>query len=116
MSVYPLHYKIHLEPDLETFTFQGTAEIQIKAENKAREVSLNAGDLALWSCKVKRDSGDYVDCAFALDPEAQEVRIDLPDAMNEITVKIDYVGKSMTRWSAFTGVDTNTRVKKSTWQ
>ncbi|MEX2739756.1 MAG: M1 family peptidase, partial [Candidatus Wukongarchaeota archaeon] len=90
-DIYPVHYKILVEPDLESFTFKGTTEIEIKAENKINQIVLNANDLAFWSCKVKYEGG-YVDCSFSVDPKAQEVAISLPDMMGTIELKIDYVG------------------------
>ena len=90
-DIYPVHYKILVEPDLESFTFKGTTEIEIKAENKINQIVLNANDLAFWSYKVKYEGG-YVDCSFSVDPKAQEVAISLPDMMGTIELKIDYVG------------------------
>jgi len=91
-DIYPVRYKILVEPDLNSFTFRGTTEIEIKAENKINQIVLNANDLAFWSCKVK-SNGDYVDCSFSIDPKAEEVAINLPGMMDIIELKIDYVGR-----------------------
>ncbi|MFX0162288.1 MAG: M1 family metallopeptidase [Candidatus Hodarchaeota archaeon] len=90
--IYPIHYKILVEPDLDSFTFKGTTIIEIKAENRINQIVLNANDLAFWSCKVK-SNGDYVDCSFSIDPKAEEVTIKLPGMMDIIRLKIDYDGK-----------------------
>ena len=49
----PLNYKIHLEPNLETFIFAGRTEIEIDSEKSVDKVVLNANDLNFRSCKVK---------------------------------------------------------------
>jgi len=91
-DIYPVHYKILIEPDLDSFAFKGTTKIEIKAENKINQIVLNANDLAFWSCKV-RINDDYVDCSFSVDPKAEEFTIKLPGLMDIIELKIDYVGK-----------------------
>lgn len=89
----PLHYKIHLEPNLESFTFQGTTVIEIKAENSVDRIILNANDLSLQSCKVKKGN-KYSECMFSFDSESEEVTINLPEETGGvIELAIDYVGK-----------------------
>lgn len=90
--VNPKHYKIHLEPDLSSFRFDGITEILIEAEDDINEVVLNVNDLALWSCKAK-DKEDFVDCNFSINPNEQKVTVNLPDFMNNIELKIEYTGK-----------------------
>nr|MDO8081922.1 M1 family metallopeptidase [Candidatus Freyarchaeota archaeon] len=89
----PLHYKIHLEPNLESFTFQGTTVIEIKAENSVDRIILNASDLSLQSCKVKKGN-KYSECTFSFDSKSEEVTINLPEEMEGvIELTIDYFGK-----------------------
>ncbi len=89
----PMHYKIQLKSDLQSFTFQGTTIIEIKAENSVDQIVLNANDLDLQSCKVKKDN-NHIECKFSFIPKSEEVTINLPyktDGIIELT--IDYIGK-----------------------
>ncbi len=89
----PMHYKIKLKPNLQNFTFQGTTVIEIKAENPVDQIVLNANDLDLKSCKVKKD-GNHIECKFSFDPTGEKVTINFPDKMKGIIeLKIDYIGK-----------------------
>ena len=38
-SLIPVHYKLRLKPDLEKFTFQGWAQIQLKVKEETQQVS-----------------------------------------------------------------------------
>ncbi|WXG40557.1 MAG: M1 family metallopeptidase [Candidatus Freyarchaeum deiterrae] len=88
----PVHYKIHLEPDLDSFTFQGATDIEITAENSVDRIILNANDLDLQSCKVKKGE-EYLECIFSFDSKNEEVTINLPRKMEgSIELTIDYVG------------------------
>lgn len=89
----PLHYKIHLEPDLETFTFQGTTVIEIMAKNSVDQIILNAKDLSLQSCIFKK-AEKYGECIFSFDSENEEVIIKLPEKVEGvIELIVKYFGK-----------------------
>jgi tricorn protease interacting factor F2/3 len=89
----PLHYKIHLEPNIESFAFQGTTVIEIKAEKSVGQIILNASDLSLQSCKVKKGE-KYSECTFSFDSKSEEITINLPEEMGGIIeLTVDYVGK-----------------------
>jgi tricorn protease interacting factor F2/3 len=91
--VNPVHYKIHLEPDLESFTFQGITVIEIIAENPIDKITLNAKDLAFRSCKVKQNE-KYLECTLSTDSKKEEVTVSLPSKMeNSIELTIEYTGK-----------------------
>jgi tricorn protease interacting factor F2/3 len=88
----PVHYKIHLEPDLDSFTFQGTTVVEIMAEDSVDRIILNANDLIFQSCKVKKSEED-IECVFTFDSKNEEVTINLPEKMEGvIELTIDYVG------------------------
>lgn len=97
----PINYKIHLEPDLEDFTFYGRTEILCKAEKQVREVSLNVMDLEVLTCMLWADSG-FVDCVFQITPEKEELTISLPNKVKgNITLKIDYRGQINDKMAGF---------------
>jgi len=91
----PVHYTLHLEPDLEQFTFQGRTEIEILSKDPTEQIVLNAADLALTSCQVQKE-GQELTCAFSLNPEREEVTIALPEPMggdsNGIHLTVEYTG------------------------
>ena len=62
-SVKPLNYKIHLEPDLEHFTFQGKVESQVESEGA------DSGNLSstFWTLRSGgAASSTRVSCGIAL--------------------------------------------------
>ncbi|MGB5748149.1 MAG: M1 family metallopeptidase [Desulfobacterales bacterium] len=91
-DIFPLNYRIHLKPDLANFTFTGTAEILLDAQQSVEEVALNLLELAIWRCRVLQN-GVSVNCAFRVDPAKEELRISLPEPMaGNIKLKIVYQG------------------------
>jgi tricorn protease interacting factor F2/3 len=97
----PLNYRIRLVPDLTRFTFEGQVEIRLSLPEPASEVVLNAVELAVWSCGVKR-SDQLIPCAFRVEPKAEELRIQLPEAVSgEVLLSIDYSGRINDRMAGF---------------
>ena len=89
--IKPIHYSIHLEPDLHTFKVDGITEITISASEPVDKVIINAHELAIWKCQVKLNE-KLLDCSFSLQPKEQELVIDLPEMMSDISLKIEYMG------------------------
>jgi len=99
----PLNYRIHLEPDLTRFRFDGNCEILLEATETVSEVTLNILDIAIWSCRLLKGEGDgFVNCPFRVDPAKEEVRVTLPDATSgKIRLKIDYQGSINDKMAGF---------------
>ncbi|MBN1832693.1 MAG: M1 family metallopeptidase [Deltaproteobacteria bacterium] len=92
-DVNPIQYTIHLEPDLNTFRFKGSTSILLEAVDPIREIGLNALELAISSCEVKKNN-QYVECAFSVDSDKEEVHVSLPERMiGEIELRFDYFGE-----------------------
>jgi tricorn protease interacting factor F2/3 len=88
----PLHYRLHLEPDLKRFRFAGRVEIEMQSAAPVKEIPLNAVELALWDCRVGAGT-DSVRCAFVTDPEKERMTVLLPsESTGRITLKIEYEG------------------------
>jgi len=99
--VKPINYKIRLEPDLNRFRFEGTAEISVETIKPIGEITLNILELAIWACQVKVD-GSQVACAFSVEPKKEEMHIFLPEEMaGNIDLKIQYVGEINDRMAGF---------------
>jgi len=92
-NVTPLAYKLHLEPDLAAFRFNGQTDIELEALSACDEIVLNSVDLAVWECRLARDD-QLVACQFSVDPGKEELRIHLPEARKgPIGLRITYQGK-----------------------
>ena len=87
-----LHYKLHLEPDLETFIFQGTTTIKFSSEEELKEISLNAKELGIFSCEFLKDEKKEK-CTFMVNPEKEELLINFKKAkQGDIQIEIKYHG------------------------
>ena len=91
-KISPRRYKLHLEPDLNTFRFDGKVEIEFDAHNACDAIVLDMVDLAIWDCRMV--SGDQTTaCPFEVNPQKEELRILLPEALSgKIHIKISYRG------------------------
>ncbi len=49
--VIPSHYKIHLTPDLENFTFMGTEEISIDIQKPSKKITLHSAEIEILSAE-----------------------------------------------------------------
>ena len=97
----PLNYRIRLVPDLGRFTFEGQVDIRLHLTEPADEVVLNAAELAVWSCEVRR--GEALEpCSFRVDPKAEELRVRLPAGVSgEVLIHMVYTGRINDRMAGF---------------
>jgi aminopeptidase N len=66
-DVRPLHYEIHIEPDVEAAVFSGRVVIEVEARKAVREIVLNSLGLAVKSAKLDgRDISAKADDAAQL--------------------------------------------------
>lgn len=92
-GIKPEHYALQIRPDLSNFSFSAQATIRLTAAQPVSDLTLNAKDLAVWSCRLLTD-GQYKECRFSMDPSGETMDIDFPEKMEgAITVQIDYEGK-----------------------
>ena len=52
-TIVPNHYRLELEPDLDTFRFEGKATIDLDVLHPSRELVLNAADLEIHSVSIR---------------------------------------------------------------
>ncbi len=57
-TVVPRHYELHLEPDLQNFTFSGEETVAITVSEPTAEVILNAAELEIGKFE---EEGDFLD-------------------------------------------------------
>ena len=93
MTTYkPVNYRLHLVPDLDKFTFAGTAEILFEAQNAVKEIVLDLLEIDVKGCRVLQNN-ETADCAFKFDPDNEELRIGLPEPLSgDIKLTINYQG------------------------
>ncbi len=91
-EIKPHHYRVHLEPNVQTFVVNGVTEIDLESPTPISEVTLNALELAIWRCQVKVGKA-FEDIPFHYDPKLQELRLIFPQAIKSpATVKIEHIG------------------------
>ena len=90
-KVRPSHYSIRLEPNFENFYFSGLTEISIRATEPIDKIELNAHELAVWKCQVKKEK-KFIECQFSFNPKKQILSIDLPEVKSDLVLKIEYMG------------------------
>ncbi|PWI46672.1 hypothetical protein CEE45_15710 [Candidatus Heimdallarchaeota archaeon B3_Heim] len=90
-KISPIHYSIRLEPNFEKFNFSGLTEISIIATEPIDKIELNAHELAVWKCQVKKEK-KFIECQFSFNPKKQILSIDLPEVKSDLVLKIEYMG------------------------
>jgi aminopeptidase N len=91
-NIRPIHYKISLEPDLDGFRFAGTAEITLETGAAFEEIVLNAIDLNIMTCGVRRAAA-LIPCSLSPDKKNEELKIRLPEAIRgQFVLVIAYQG------------------------
>jgi len=99
--ITPINYNIRLEPDLANFSFNGKCEFRFQATEPVAEVSLNILEIAVWGCRV-RQSDQWVNCAFKVDPAKEEILVYLPERLSgNIDLAIDYQGSINDKMAGF---------------
>jgi aminopeptidase N len=101
ISVNPIKYTIHLEPDLKNFRFAGSTEILLDAVRPVSETILNILELAIWNCGV-RVGESFMDCPFYVNPGKEEMTVSFPKEMaGNITLMINYTGHINDKMAGF---------------
>lgn len=89
MGILPVHYSIHLEPDLENFVFDGKVDIHAKAIKEIDRIDLDALELQISKCFV---NGKEVRHETSL--EEQRLTLFLDEKMSgEMVLSIEYRGQ-----------------------
>jgi len=100
-DIRPIHYKIHLEPDLAKFQFTGKVELLLEVPSPASEVTLNILDLAIWKCTLT-SGAQGEPCGFSVDPRKEELKIAfIRPVSGEVSLIIDFVGEINNRMAGF---------------
>jgi aminopeptidase N len=77
-EIIPTRYKIHLEPDLERFSFDGTVEIHAEISEPTDTIYLDARELTASSAHVRIGSRQ-LEASCSVSEEAQNLTLTLPE-------------------------------------
>ena len=92
-TYYPTNYKIKIITNFEDYTFDGYTIIQLVTTKPVSNLTLNAVDLAISSCKLTSKNENF-NPSFKLDLEAEELQLTFPKQVNgNFTIEFDYEGK-----------------------
>jgi len=93
-SVIPAHYELHLEPDLDTFTFLGSVSIQIGVTETLDEIVLNAAEIDMNSVVLRGEEGEIPVAGVAHDDEYERATLTLesPASPGTYSLDISYTG------------------------
>ncbi|MCF8111941.1 MAG: M1 family metallopeptidase [Desulfobacteraceae bacterium] len=99
--IYPVSYRITIEPDLNRRDFKGSAELILKAQTPAARIELNSLELAVMRCEYKSQN-DWITSGFTVKPGAETLEIHLPEeAEGEIEIRIHYYGRINDKMAGF---------------
>ncbi len=99
--VTPLHYRIHLEPDLERLTFDGRVEIELRSDEPLEEIHLDMVDLAVGGCRQVTPGGE-VACSFSVDPGRERLTVKLAQkTQGAIQLAIAFHGRLSDKMAGF---------------
>lgn len=76
-SVVPRRYQLHIEPDLATASFYGTATIAVDIVEAVHEIVCNAADLEIDGAWVVGLDGTRIEAEPRLDPDAERLTLAL---------------------------------------
>ena len=88
--VHPSAYRIALAPDLRSFTFTGSVEIDATVVEPTTEIVLNAADLEIRSARV-----DAAEVSFRLDEDAEQLTLTLDEehGRGDCLIEIEFDGE-----------------------
>ena len=73
-NVKPLHYKLTIEPDFESFTFNGNAEIDLAILEDSHCIALNSKEIAVQCTKIESEESTLTS-ALEVTHDAENERI-----------------------------------------
>ncbi|CCE83180.1 Piso0_003752 [Millerozyma farinosa CBS 7064] len=99
-NVKPLHYKLVLEPNFETFKFKGQEEIDLQVNEETDYVTLNSLDIEVHSAKIEAFEAKEIN----YDEEKQIVTFKFDDKLvagKTAKLHIDFTGELNDKMAGF---------------
>jgi puromycin-sensitive aminopeptidase len=93
-QVLPSHYTLILEPDLETFSFNGSVHIDISVSEPISAMTLNAAELDLKSVVLSGEGREVAITEISHDDEFERMTISLGETIQpgDYTLAVIYTG------------------------
>jgi len=93
-NVIPVHYDLHLEPDVDTFTFQGSVSIRLGITETLNEIILNSAEIDIKSVVLRGQGSDIQITDITHDDEYDRATLTLASAATPGTydLEISYAG------------------------
>ena len=88
-NVIPVHYDLHLEPDLETFTFEGSVSIRIGITDTLDEIVLNAAEIDMKSMVLRGEDVTIEVTGVTHDDEYERATLTLAHPASPGTYSLD---------------------------
>ncbi|KAI8618969.1 peptidase family M1-domain-containing protein [Chytriomyces sp. MP71] len=92
----PSHYKLWLEPNLETFTFDGTVNIDVDVKEDTNKVVLNSKNLTIHKASITVGEKTQEAVSITFNTEKEQVTFEFADVIS--------AGNSAVIFSSFTGI------------
>ena len=93
--ITPLHYAVHLHPDLETDTFTGHVHIQIEIAKPCQAVWIHTKHLNITNTQLNTDLGEKVEILEAFEFAKNEFWVIQPETLlqkGEYTISVQFTG------------------------
>ncbi len=94
-SIVPVRYDLTFKPDLEKFTFSGSAKITVDVREKTQHITLNALDLTIKNVMLSSAGGKtQKGASVALEPETERANLSFPGeiAPGQYTLSMEFDG------------------------
>jgi puromycin-sensitive aminopeptidase len=93
-NVIPAHYDLHLEPDLDTFTFEGSVSIRVGITETLDEIVLNAAEIEMKTMALRGEDTDIPVTGVTYDEEYARATLKLaePASPGTYTLDLTYTG------------------------
>ena len=94
-DVRPVHYRLTLEPDLDSFTFVGREEIEVTVESPTSGVTLNASEMNVSRAVAEAADGESEATAIEHDEEQERVtlRFASPLPAGQAVLRLEFTGE-----------------------
>ena len=82
-NVKPSRYRLTLQPDLQTFTFQGTQTVDIEVVNPTARIVLNAAELEISDVVLRRNGASVPASSVTVDGDTETAVLDFGKVLSQ---------------------------------
>ena len=82
-NVKPSRYRLTLQPDLQTFTFQGTQTVDIEVVNPTARIVLNAAELEISDVVLRRNGASVPASSVTVDGDTETAILDFGKVLSQ---------------------------------